>query len=78
MAAKGFLPAALGGNGAYIRVTTPLTTNGTNLLLNEQGVLQTEETFLPLTAKTELEKKNRHLERTGSGHLKMKIEIVGQ
>ena len=78
MAAKGFLPAALGGDGAYIRVTTPLTTNGTTLLINDKDVVQTEETFLPLTAKKELEKKNRHLERTGSGHLKMKLEIVGQ
>lgn len=77
MASKSFLPAALGGGGAYLRVTTPLTTNGTTpLLIN--GVQQVEETFLPLTAKKELEKKNRHLERTGSPHLVMKIEIVGQ
>ena len=75
--AKSFLPAALGGGGAYLRVITPVTTNGTTpLLIN--GVQQTEETFLPLTAKKELEKKNRHLERTGSGHLKMILEVVGQ
>jgi hypothetical protein len=63
--------------GPYLRVTTPVTTNGTTpLLIN--GVQQTEETFLPLTAKKELDKKNKHLERTGSSHLVMKIEIVGQ
>lgn len=63
--------------GKYLRVTTPVTTNGTTpLLIN--GVQQTEETHLPITALKELEKKNRHLERTGSAHLKMKIEVVGQ
>jgi hypothetical protein len=62
--------------GKYLRVTTPITTNGT-LPLTINGQQQFEETFLPLTAQKELEKKNRHLERTGSAHLKMKIEVVG-
>lgn len=76
MASNG-VTAILGGGGSYLRVTTPVTTNGTTpLLIN--GVQQVEETLLPLTAKKELEKKNRHLERTGSAHLVMKIEIVGQ
>lgn len=62
--------------GGYLRVTTPVTTNGTTpLLIN--GVQKTEETFLPLSARKELEKKNKHLERTGSPHLVMKIETVG-
>lgn len=75
MAASKGVHAILGGGGSYLRVTTPLTTNGTTPLL-VNGVQQTEETFLPLTAKKGLEKKNRHLERTGSSHLLMKIEIV--
>lgn len=76
MALNNGVSAIIGGGGAYLRVTTPVTTNGTTpLLIN--GIQQTEETFLPLTAKKDLEKKNRHLERTGSGHLVMKIEIVG-
>ena len=68
--------SVLGGKGQYLRVTCPVTTNGTTPLLID-GRQQTEVTFLPLTAKKELEKKNRHLERTGSAHLIMKIEIVG-
>jgi len=75
MARESFLPSVLGGNGPYLRVITPVTTNGTTPLLID-GVQQTEETFLPLSAKKELEKKNRHLERTGSAHLMMKIETV--
>jgi hypothetical protein len=63
--------------GPYLRVTTPVTTNGL-LQLVVNGVAQYEETFLPLTAKKELEKKNRHLERTGTPHLMAKIEVVGQ
>lgn len=63
--------------GKYLRVTVPVTTNGTTLKINEKGVAETEEVFLPLSAQKELEKKNRHLERTGSQHLKMKIETVG-
>lgn len=75
MAVKNGVHAILGGGGSYLRVTTPVTTNGTTPLL-VNGVQQTEETFLPLTAKKDLEKKNKHLERTGSGHLVMKIEVV--
>lgn len=63
--------------GRYLRVTTPVTTNGTTIMLDSTGKAVTEETHLPITALKELEKKNRHLERTGSGHLKMKIEVVG-
>lgn len=76
MALNSGIPAALGGGGAYLRVTTPVTTNGTTPYL-VNGVQQTEETFLPLSAKKELEKHNKHLEKTGSAHLVAKIEIVG-
>lgn len=76
MADQSGVTAILGGGGSYLRVTTPVTTNGTTPML-VNGVQQTEETFLPLSAKKELEKKNRHLERTGSAHLKMTIEVVG-
>lgn len=62
--------------GKYLRVTTPVTTNGIlPLIIN--GVPQYEETFLPLTAKKDLEKRNKHLERTGTPHLVAKIEEVG-
>lgn len=63
--------------GKYLRVTTPITTNGTTpLLIN--GVQQTEETHLPITAMKDLEKHNNHLKKTGSAHLVAKIEVVGQ
>lgn len=63
--------------GKYLRVTTPVTTNGIIQKLDERGQAQFEETFLPLTAQKDLEKHNRHLERTGTPHLKAKIETVG-
>lgn len=62
--------------GKYLRVTTPVTTNGILPLIID-GKAQVEETFLPLTAKKDLEKKNRHLEKTGTPHLVAKIEVVG-
>lgn len=74
---QGSVSAILGGNGAYLRVTTPVTTNG-NLPLLENGKQKTEETFLPLSAKKHLERKNARLAKNGFGHLVAKIEIVGQ
>jgi hypothetical protein len=62
--------------GPYLRVTTPKTTNGIMPLI-ENGVPQYEETFLPLTAKKHLERKNVRLEKAGAKHLVAKIEIVG-
>lgn len=62
--------------GKYLRVTTPVTTNGI-LPLIVNGVPQYEETHLPLTAQKELEKKNQHLIRTNNAHLVAKIEVVG-
>lgn len=63
--------------GKYLRVTTPVTTNGIIQKLDHTGRAETEETFLPLSAQKDLEKKNRHLERTGTPHLRAKIEVVG-
>lgn len=76
MAQQNGVPAVLGGGGSYLRVTTPLTTNGTLPLL-KNGQQQTEETFLPLTAKRHLERKNARLAKNGFGHLVAKIEVVG-
>lgn len=67
---------AFQGKGAYLRVTTPVTTNGI-LPLIENGQQKYEETFLPLTAKKHLERKNIRLSKTGFNHLVAKIETVG-
>lgn len=75
MADKNGVPAVLGGGGAYLRVTTPKTTNGL-LPETKNGVVQTEETFLPMTAKRHLERKNARIAKTFP-HLVAKIEIVG-
>lgn len=64
--------------GKYLRVQTPITTNGILQKIGSDGKAEYEETFLPLSAKKELEKKNRHLERTGTPHLKAIIEEVGE
>lgn len=62
--------------GKYLRVTTPVTSNGILPLIID-GKPQYEETFLPLSAQKDLEKKNKNLDRTNNGHLKAKIEVVG-
>lgn len=62
--------------GPYLRVTTPKTTNGVIPLI-ENGTPQYEETFLPLTAKKHLERKNIRVAKLFP-HLVAKIEIVGQ
>lgn len=62
--------------GPYLRVITPLTTNGI-IPLMVNGVQQTREDFLPLTARKQLESKNRRLEKNGYGYLKAEIEEVG-
>lgn len=59
-------------NGPYLRVLTPRTTNGSNPLLNEQGVLQYKESHLPLSAQFHLDKINRATPQ----HLRKKIEVV--
>ena len=76
MATNG-VPAVLGGGGAYLRVITPVTTNGLMPHL-VNGVQQTEETLLPLSAKRHLERKNARLIKNGFPTMVAKIEIVGQ
>jgi hypothetical protein len=61
--------------GSYLRVTTPVTTNGIIPKLNN-GQQVFKETFLPLSAKKALEKKNARLTRKGFGHLISQIEVV--
>lgn len=61
--------------GSYLRVTTPVTTNGVIPKLQD-GRQVTKETFLPLTAKKKLEAKNRRLSKRGFQHLVSTIEVV--
>lgn len=62
--------------GPYLRVTTPKTTNGLiPLIRNGQQVVR--EDFLPLSARKQLESKNRRLSKNGNNHLVMEIEVVG-
>lgn len=75
MASNG-VTAILGGGGSYLRVTTPLTTNGLMPLM-VNGVQQTEETLLPLSAKRHLERKNTRLVKNGFPNMVAKLEIVG-
>lgn len=78
MADKNGVPAVLGGGGAYLRVTTTKTTNGIMPEIGPDGKVKTEETFLPLTAKKHLERKNARLVKNGFPNAVAKIEIVGQ
>lgn len=59
-------------NGPYLRVLTPRTTNGNNVLLDESGMLQFREAHLPMSAKPHLDRQNRALPQ----HLRKKIEVV--
>lgn len=63
--------------GPYLRVTTPKTTNGL-IPLMKNGAQVVREDFLPLSAKKQLEQKNRRLEKNGHRHLLMEIEVVGE
>lgn len=42
------------------------------------GEQQYSETFLPLSAKKQVDAKNRRLEKNGFRHLKMDVEVVGE
>ena len=57
----------------YLRVTSPLTIDGTRPKYDEQGRMMYKETELPLTAKKHLDRQNINL----PNHLKKKIEVVG-
>jgi len=63
--------------GSYLRVITPKTTNGIIPQIID-GEAQYNETFLPLSARKQLEAKNRRLLRNGFKHLAMEIEVVGE
>lgn len=59
-------------DGPYLRVLTPETTDGINLLyVNDKKVYR--ESHLPLSAQKHLERKNMKL----PDQLKHKIEVVG-
>lgn len=62
--------------GPYLRVTTPRTTNGIIPKL-QNGQQLVKETFLPLSARKQLEKKNDRLIKRGFKHLTSTIEVVG-
>jgi hypothetical protein len=57
--------------GSYLRVLTPRTTNGNNLLIDGDKVVYKED-HLPITAKKYLEIYNASLPH----HLKKRIEVV--
>lgn len=58
--------------GSYLRVLTPRTTNGTNLLMGQDGRAIYKEAHLPMSAKHKLELYNRKT----PNHLKKIIEVV--
>lgn len=58
--------------GKYLRVITPVTSDGSSPILNAEGKLEVKETLLPVSAKRDLDLKNKYLPDI----LKMKIEIV--
>jgi hypothetical protein len=62
--------------GSYLRVQTPKTTNGIISKIGPDGRVEYVESFLPLTAKKQIEKKNARLVKNGFGHLVAKIELV--
>lgn len=62
-------------SGEYLRVTTPKTENGL-IPATVNGVVQTKETHLPLSARKALERKNNRLVKNGFKHLAAKIEVV--
>lgn len=62
--------------GPYLRITTPRTTNGIIPKL-QNGQQLSKETFLPLSARKQIEKKNARLVKRGFKHLVSTIEVVG-
>lgn len=63
--------------GPYLRIITPLTSNGIIPVTGNDGKVKTEETFLPLSARKHIEKENDALTKSGNPHLVHKIETVG-
>lgn len=58
--------------GKYLRVLTPITSDGSSPKLNADGRIDVKETLLPVSAKRDLDLKNKYLPDL----LKMKIDIV--
>lgn len=58
--------------GDYLRVLSPVTTDGTTPVIGEDGKIKYKEDHLPTTAQKILEKKNLKL----PVHLRKKIELV--
>lgn len=63
--------------GPYLRVTTPITSNGMIPKFDSNGQKEVREDFLPLSARKQLESKNRRLAKNGFGHLVAELEVVG-
>lgn len=63
-------------NGPYLRILTVKTTNGI-IPLTVNGEIQYKESFAPLTAKKQFEKKAARLNKNGHGHLAPIVEVVG-
>lgn len=60
-------------NGPYLRVLTPRTKNGTELLIDETtGATQYREAHLPITARRKLESLNKNLPQ----YLRKQIEVI--
>ena len=59
-------------NGDYLRVVSPITVDGVQPLLDDEGKKVYKETFLPITAKKVIEERNLKLPE----YLKKKIEVV--
>lgn len=63
--------------GPYLRIITPVTSNGIIPVTGEDGKVKTEESFAPLSARKHLEMENNRLIKSGHKHLVHKIETVG-
>lgn len=63
--------------GPFLRITTPKTTNGVIPKL-ENGQQVFKESFAPLSARKDFEKKNQRLIKRGFKHLVSTIEVVGE
>lgn len=59
-------------NEKHIRVYKPITTNGMNPKVDDQGRVMQKIVHLPYTSLPFLERKNSRL----PNHLKMKIEVI--
>lgn len=56
----------------FLRVETPITSDGINLKYDENGKVQYKTTFLPITAKKEIERNDARSPK----HLQKKITVM--